>query len=375
LRVLIDAHMVGERETGNETYIANLIRGLQSLETPDQFLIATAHRDTLNRQLELGSRFRVVDVSQSPIKRLLADLPRIARQERVDLIHVTYTAPVWVSAPFVVTVHDIAYRHHREWFSFRDRLVLEIGVGLTLKRATKVITVSEHARQDICNCYNIPADKVAVTHEAADTRLYRVIDNRHRVQEALARYGIAERYILSVGNLQPRKNLHRLVKAYAILREKAKIQHKLVIVGKAQWRTSELYSLIHERQLDQDIVFTGYVPDKDLPLLYNGADVFAYPSLFEGFGLPVLEAMACGTPVVTSAVASIPEVATDAAILVNPCQVDEIAEAIQAVLSMPRLAEELKQRGLQRVARFSWRETAEETLEAYKNSIEAMQLR
>jgi glycosyltransferase involved in cell wall biosynthesis len=179
------------------------------------------------------------------------------------------------------------------------------------------------------------------------------------------RWSIRRPYILAVGNLQPRKNLLRLIEAFAQLITERRIPHQLVLAGKAKWRESDIHRTVRRLGIEDRIVFTGRVPDEDLACLLNGAELFVYPSLYEGFGLPVLEAMACGTPVVTSNCTSIPEVAGDAALLVDPYRVDELADAIHHVLSDESLRARLREKGLARSQMFSWRQTARKTWTAY----------
>jgi glycosyltransferase involved in cell wall biosynthesis len=176
------------------------------------------------------------------------------------------------------------------------------------------------------------------------------------------RYGIKSEFLLSVGNLQPRKNLCRLIKAFSLIRGDID-QMQLVIVGGAKWHVSEIYDLVSRLGLEKNVVFTSYVSDKDLVALYNLARVFVYPSLYEGFGLPILEAMACGTPVICSNTSSMPEVAGDAAVLIDPHNVEQIAETLLFVLLDPKLKQDLRERGLERATGFSWRRTAQQTLE------------
>lgn len=203
--------------------------------------------------------------------------------------------------------------------------------------------------------------------EAADHR-FRPISAAES-EPTLRQYGIERPYILYVGALESRKNLPRLLAAYARLREWSE-RWRLVIVGARKWKSSPIFDTVQQLGLEPHVTFTGYVADEHLPALYSGADLFAFPSLYEGFGLPVLEAMACGTPVVTSNTSSLPEVAGDAAILVDPRDVEQIANAMWLVLSQPDLAAALREKGLARAAQFTWERTARETIEVYKQALQ-----
>ena len=362
--VLVDAHMVGEHETGNETYVVNLILGLQALALPDRFLLATAHPDVLAQSVRLDSQFRAVHVSRSPLRRLLVDLPGIARQEQTDLIHVTYAPPLFAPCPVVVTVHDIAFRRHPEWFSPRDRLVLAAGIGTAMRQNGAILTISDATKSDICAEYGIAADRITVTHLAADAG-YSPADDDTDTQ-ALRTLGVTTPYILAVGNLQPRKNLRRLVQAYARLRSQHDITHELVVVGQSQWQTSHLHSTVRELDLANVVRLVDYVDASALRSLYRAADIFAYPSLYEGFGLPILEAMACGTPVLTSKVSSMPEVAGEAALLVDPASVVSIADGLMSLIADAAKREDLVKKGLARAKEFCWQDTARKTYDVYQ---------
>jgi glycosyltransferase involved in cell wall biosynthesis len=359
LRVLIDAHMVGAGETGNETYVANLIHHLPPLPAVQCAAAVTPRH---------AGGFTSA-ATQLPLRppgdwlRLLYTLPGLCRQWRADLLHVTYIAPFWLPCPFVVTVHDVVFKRHPEFFSPRDRLLFATLLPSTLHGARAIVTLSQHARQEIVHFFPTVKHKVFVTHGAAGEHC-RVVDDQPRLAEVRARYGIRPRFVLAVGNVQPRKNLVRLIKAFAICANQPELQ--LVIVGRAQWRSSTVHAAVQALGLEDRVRFTGYVPDADLVLLYNAAALFVYPSLYEGFGLPILEAMACGVPVVASGTSAMPEVAGAAALLVDPQQVEQIAHSMRRVLAEPDLAAMLRQRGLEQAARFEWGQTAQDTVAVYR---------
>jgi glycosyltransferase involved in cell wall biosynthesis len=365
VKILIDAHMVGERETGNERYVLNLSRALCDLDLPAEFIIAATDPDRVRAALPAGGRWRIVPITSSSWRRLLVELPRLAAREDASLLHVTYTGPWRPPCPLVVTVHDVSYARHPEWFSLRDRLVLSLGVKNTLSRAAGVITISRHARSELCAHYKIPEARVLAAPLAADP-LFRVLSASEGGPDRLAGKGVRFPYVLGVGNLQPRKNLPRLVAAFARAKRQSRLPHQLVLAGKAQWRESEVFEVVRQEGIEADILFTGYLSDGELVALYNGAEAFAYPSLYEGFGLPVLEAMACGTPVISSHSTSIPEVAGDAAVLIAPTDTDALADALVRVLSDRALRADLRERGLRQAERFSWRQTAMATWAYYQ---------
>jgi glycosyltransferase involved in cell wall biosynthesis len=223
--------------------------------------------------------------------------------------------------------------------------------------------VSEQSKADILRYLPVKAENVTVIPEAAGPS-YRPMD-RAQSEEVLLRHGISFPYILYVGSIEARKNITRLLEAYAQIRGWSQ-KWKLVIVGATKWKYSPIFDTLQQLQLASAVHFTGHVADEDLPALYNGAAVFVFPSLYEGFGLPVLEAMACGVPVVTSNCSSLPEVAGDGAILVDPRDVNAIAAAIRRVLEELDLATGLRAKGLARARQFTWERTARETIAVYK---------
>lgn len=370
MRILIDAHMVGERETGNETYIIHLIRALRNLREDLELIVAVAHPEAAEAAFGgYDEHCRPVVVSSSPWARLGWELTNACRREKADLLHVTYTGPLFPPCSMVNTIHDVAYKVSPEWFSPRDRAVLSVGISLTMKRCARIITVSQHAKSEIIRFLKIPSDKIDVTLEASAPQ-YKKLDDALLLQsDTLSRLGITSPFILAVGNLQPRKNLLRLVQAFAKTMKKSTQDCQLVLVGKAQWKESDIYTCIEENGLTDNVVFTGYVSDEDLIVLFNKTILFAYPSLYEGFGLPVIEAMACGAPVLTSNVTSIPEVAGDAAILVDPLNTDEIADGLHKILTDPDLRKALIDKGMERDKVLSWDSCARATLASYRAAL------
>ncbi len=364
-RIAIDAHMVGTGETGNETYVRGLLRGLRRIDDRNAYLLYTTDPALLPADLR-GDRFqprRVAPAGNLP--RVGYAMPRAAWHDRLDLLHVTYTLPPALRCRRVVTVHDISYKLFPDTFSPRDRLLLSLAVPLSLARADRVITVSESARRDILRHYRLDGRKVVAIPEAAEEH-FRPVWGRAELDRVRARYRLPDRYILAVGNLQPRKNLRRLIEAFARLKGAGTIPHGLVLVGRSRWRGLDVLDAVKAFGLADEMVLTGYVPDADLPTLYSAAEVFVYPSLYEGFGLPPLEAMVCGTPVIASATSSLPEVVGDAAVLIDPTDVGDLTTALTRVLSDAALRQRLSTAGVARAARFSWDDTARRTLAVYE---------
>lgn len=365
LRVLVDAHMVGQRETGNETYVVGLLSGLKQL--PDLRVAAVVQPGvTLPDELTTGD----VDVlplrSPNDCRRLLWGLDAECRRWGADLLHVTYIAPPWCSRPVAVTLHDVSFRRFPKYFSSRDRLLFATLLPASLRRAVAVLTDSEHARKEIARFFPSLKAPVSAVPLGVSPRFHPTggVSERTMVQ---SRYRTGDSYILAVGNLQPRKNLVELVRAFGSLRDRLP-KTRLVIAGQARWRSSPLVALVESMGLAPHVVFPGYVPQEDLIALYSCASLFVYPSTYEGFGLPILEAMACDTPVIALNASSVPEVAGDAALLTDPMTQDALASAILRVLEDQALAGRLVARGRDRVARFSWTATARKTAAVYRGA-------
>ena len=236
------------------------------------------------------------------------------------------------------------------------------------KKAEKVITVSERSRRDIINILGVKETKVVSIPNGVSDEFYR-IDDTERLEAIKVKYGLAKNIILCVSTLQPRKNIDVAIRAFSQLKRQKDIPHQLVIVGRAGWLWKNIMRLVLELNLQKDVIFIGAVEDGQLPLFYNLAEVFLNPSSYEGFGLTCLEAMACGIPVIATNVSSFPEVVGDAGILVTPKSIEELAQAIVDVLYNNSLKGELIKKGLERVKRFSWTQTAEKTLGVYKEVI------
>lgn len=364
---LIDAHMIGERETGNETYIVNLIRGLKSINDDTELIIAVSNPDAAEKAIDgYNKRCRPVFVSTSPLPRLGWELTRICRKKSVDVLHVTYAGPLHSGCPMVATIHDVSFKANPQWFSQRDRLVLNVGVGVTVRNASRIITISDHSRAEISRYYPETAKRIDVTVTASAPQFRKLSQDDLDLNDWREKFGIRGPYVLAVGNLQPRKNLLRLVEAFARTVKDARIPHQLVIAGKAVWLESEVLRAVEFLNMSSRVLLPGYVSTDDLIRLFNAADLFVYPSLYEGFGLPVLESMACGTPVITSNTTSIPEVAGDAAILVDPTNTNAIANAIHELAADPNRRATMSAKGMIHAASFSWSSCAKATLDSYR---------
>ena len=360
-----DATTLRGAKSGVGYYTSHLLTHLMS-EAPDLDYLLLSNRPIDDAP---GGR-RLPDRYQFPNRTVWMQtvLPVALGRERPALCHFTNSiAPLPTSIPSVVTIHDMTLTLFPRLHPLKKHLVARPIIPLAARHAAAIITVSHSAKADIVRLLGVPAGKVHVIYEAA-APMFRPRP-RTEVDAVRERYGLHGRYILYVGTIEPRKNLVRLIEAYARLRARG-LPHKLLLVGQRGWHDRPIYARVEQLGLGDDVIFTGYVPTADLPALYNLAEVFAFPSLYEGFGLPIIEAMACGAPVVTSCASSPGEIAGDAALTVDPLSVEALAVALETALTQPILADTLRERGLARAASLSWAAAARQTLAVYQTVLE-----
>lgn len=273
-----------------------------------------------------------------------------------------FFVPKSLRIPCLVTIHDLIFMRYYDPSS-RYSLQMQAKVAYAIKHAARIIVTSHFTSEDISKVFPYEKENVSVIHLAADERFYPIKD-RFLLTSVLSRYGIDFPYILFVGETSHRKNIVGLLRAFRILKDKGRLcGQKLLIVGKRTSNTDEILQEISEIKLSEEVFFTGYIPDEDLPFIYNGADVFVFPSLYEGFGIPILEAMSCQVPVVASNVTSIPEVAGNGALLCDPYDIDDIADKIDQIVNKRIDIDELNKEAMSQVSKFSWVKTARETID------------
>jgi glycosyltransferase involved in cell wall biosynthesis len=362
-RIGLDAHMAGGRETGNETYVRGLVSGFSELDQDFELNVYHVGREWTGDAPHL--QFHRL-VTPSPWIRLTIDLPARSIRDGLDLLHTTYSAPIWARCPVVVTVHDISFVVHPEWFSQRDLRVLSRMVPWSIEKAKRVITVSEICRAEIIEHYGVPSEKVVSIPNAAGPSAGPI--SEAEAHEAMASLGMdpRRRYVLAVGNVQPRKNLVRLLSAFRSVVASG-LDVDLVVVGPERYRAEDV--LVAAKEARDRVRFTGYLSDRKLAACYALAAAFVFPSLYEGFGIPALEAMAHGVPVVSSQGGALPEVCGDAALYFDPLNVAAMANAIYRALTDTQLREDLIAAGHAREKEFTWRHSAEKTLAVYEDAL------
>lgn len=295
-------------------------------------------------------------------------LPLLLARSGLALFHSpAFVLPLLGPLPGVVTIHDLTHVLFPSYHPIRRRRYLRWLMPSSLRRARRIITVSYHTKKDLCRLFGVPEDKVRVVYNGVGSE-FRVVDQPERLEDFRSRYGLPVKFVLYVGTIEPRKNLDRLIHAFDLLRQQG-VEHQLVLAGARGWGCEGLRQLPTELGLEGEVCFLDFVPEADLPLLYNAADVLVYPSLYEGFGLPALEAMACGTPVVASNTSSLPEVVGSGGLLVDPYDAESLADAILQSLRSPSLREELRESGLKQAAQFTWSRAAKQTLAVFKEAL------
>ena len=293
-------------------------------------------------------------------------LPLHLKKFSLDVIHDPYELGAFTfggSFRKIITVHDLTPVLFPSLFKRIDVIFHRLLLKKTVNNADKIITVSYHTKKDLMKHLDVPEDKVKVIYNGKDA-IFQPLNYQKTIQ-VREKYRLPNHFILSVGGLHPIKNIPRLLKAYCLSRRKG-LEHKLVIVGMVMDKASEIFQTLKVLRLEDQVIFTGKVPDDDLVALYNAASLFIYPCLYAGFGLPPLEAMSTGTPVITSRNSSLPEVVGDAGLLINPYDTKEIAKAINSLINDDELREDLIKKGLTRSKLFNWSKSAYETLEVYK---------
>jgi glycosyltransferase involved in cell wall biosynthesis len=368
MRFAIDAHAIGRHLTGNEVYVRSLLKSFAALDRESEFV---AYFSAGDAQEWSAARFRARRISANPFVRLGAELAMKLRQDRPDLVHVQYTAPLGCPVPVVVSVHDVSFLEHPEYFPKMRAFQLSLTVSRTIRCATRILTGSDFSRDSIVRAYgDVCARKIAVVPNAAASGL-RPVSREGAAASVRAKFRVAKPFVLSVGDLQPRKNHIGLIAGFAdLIRAYPQLPHHLVLAGKDTWFSPRVRETVKQSGVAGRIQFVGFVSDEDLLNLYNACDLFVFPSFYEGFGLPVLEAMACGRAVACSRTSAMPEVADGAGILFDPYSTSEMVRAMADLLLDVELRTRMERLGLQRASRFSWRATAQKTLEVYREVAE-----
>lgn len=379
MKIILDISPLLVDSVGIRSYTINLVRNILKLNGEREVLLFPFLTQKTKKIFE-GLHYKGFVFNERYRKWLFALVSNLVGGTFIskrylshwDLFWTPGTFPLPIRCKIVGTIHDLTtiiypefhkrtvIRHHDKIFNYFK------------KKASLVIAVSENTKIDVMKYLNIPEKQIRVIYHGVEKEFQKIEDEEY-LKARLSGMGIGYPYILYVGTLEPRKNIERLIDAFIQLKKGKQINEKLVISGIQGWGYQSIFDKVASSGVEKEVIFTGFVPNEFLPFLYNGASAFVYPSLYEGFGLPVLEAMACGIPVVTSNVSSLPEVAGDAAILINPYSVDELANGISRILSDEDLRNSCMTKGIERAKSFSWERCAIETLkvfdEAYNGNV------
>ena len=368
MRIGINAHLLNKENSTIGNCIASLIKSLLEIDSDNEYVLYLPKDAELKdigdydiRRTRFPSRLRLVRVFWEHIF-----LPRFLVADNVDVFHSPgCILPPLVSIPSVITIYDLIALLYPSLCTRSNALYYRLFLPQGARRAQTIIAYSQNTKEDIVSCLGVNEDKITVIYPGVHKR-FKILNNTMLLNKVRRKYLLPGRFILFVGNLEPTKNIVRLIDAFFKLKTERHIEHSLVIVGKKRWGYKDIFERAQKSSYGNEIIFTGYVLAEDLPAIYNLAELFVFPSMYEGFGLPPLEAMACGVPVITSNRGSLPEAGGDAAITVGPDNTAELAAAIFRVLTDKDLRRRQIARVLKRSKLFSWEEVAKETLKVYE---------
>lgn len=370
MRIGINARYLQKEYTGIENYLLQLLLNLNKATGDNEYFLFFGNDGLIPEALK-SRNFKNI-ISKIPCNNQITKiiwshfyLPFLARRFKLDVFHEPlFIAPLFKQCPTVITVYDLAFLRLPDCYTYRNKLYLKTLLSKSIKEADAVIAISESTKKDILDNFG-SSEKLHTVYGGVSLEFKRIDD--HTVLEKVKRiYKIEGDFVLTASLITPRKNMVRLIRAFRSLRERSNYNYKLVIAGGKGWGWEAVYKEAVDSGYENDIIFCGYVPDEHLIALYNLAKIFVYPSLYEGFGLPALEGMACGCPVITSRISSLPEVCADAALFVDPYDTEELSHSIEKLLKDQLLRQTLILKGYQQANKFSWQRAAGETLAIYE---------
>ena len=371
MRIGVDLSAIQSTKSGVDWYSHRVIQEMMNLLDPGEQLYLFSNRET-GFESEAAARANVTVVRsgfsyQEPWRQFV--LPGLLRQYKIDVCFFTnFVLSVAATCPMVLTIHDLSFRLFPRTHSLRNVIWARSLVPISTRRSSHIIAVSNNTKLDLVRVMNLPSHKISVVHEGSPEEFNP--EPGPEDEEAMAHYGIIKPFILFVGTLEPRKNLNVLIRSFD---QVAKSRHDvhLVLVGRRGWMAQSIFDELERRDLLGRVHITGYVREQYLPAFYRQAAAFVYPSLYEGFGLPPLEAMSSGTPVIVSRSSSLPEVVGDAGLYVNPLDADDLAKAMERIISDSELAADLRRKGFEQAGKFSWKKAAEQTLQILRDAARA----
>jgi glycosyltransferase involved in cell wall biosynthesis len=367
----INAHLLsaesGYRRAGIHQYINQVLDNLPLLASGSKYLVFSRHASRFSAKPGFA-----VQSSRWPTEKRVVRIsweqtawPLLASYHKLDLLHsMAFVAPLLSRIPTVITVYDLSFIHFPQRFPTMQRTYLQSQTARSCRRARRVITISESGRRDVHRFFQVPLDKIDVVLPGVDP-LFRPLPETE-VAAFRRREHLPQQVILHVGTLQPHKNIPMLLEALARL---ARPEIALILAGGKGWLYQDIFNRVAQLGLQKQVRFTGYIADEDLPLWYNSASILAFPSVYEGFGMPVVEAMACGTPVVAAKSSSIPEACGEAALYFNPENVGALTDRLSAILDDTNLAAAMRKKGLAQARLFSWQRAGQETAHVYRRAL------
>lgn len=371
MRIGINFHTTDEYISGVEYYSLGLLNALLRIDTQNEYIVFTNRPGLLRQYILKSTNLRIIEIKhlRTRVARILwehTQLPRVAKRHGLDVLHCpSYICPLYTtSIPYVVTIHDTIAIDRPQWCKQTNSLYFSLFMKAVTKKASFIISVSKCTADDLKRNFDLPYSKIRIVYSGIDNIFGTKKDPSHCC-EVRRRYNLPELYILYAGNIEPKKNLWTLLRVHRKLRDVG-LPHKLVIVGRRSWGVKVELDEIYREIKSDNVVWTGYVDRHDLPCVYQMADVFVFPSLYEGFGFPPLEAMACGTPVISTSTGALNEVLAGAALTVDPYRVGQITRAVVSMITDSCLRERHIRMGLKQSGLFDWERTATKTLSVYQ---------
>ncbi len=373
MRIGIDGRALSANKTGIGQYTKSLLSALLECAPEDEFIIFS------NKEIDFKQTDNCRTIECGKMKSnfwFQTVFPYLLEKHKVDILHSPmFILPLVLRIPSIITVHDMVHEIYRETTKWKNYITLKALLPNSIIRAKFIIADSENTKKDIIKYLHVDPVKIRVIYLGCDKKFNQAKDS-NLINKIKKKYQLPEKYILTVGTLEPRKNLERLFEAYEGLYIRyPEMEQKLIVVGAKGWKFGNVFSAVERLHLGEKVIFTDYISDEDLPFFYFGADLFVFPSLYEGFGLPPLEAMACGIPVISSSAASLPEVVGKAAVLFDPYDVEGLSYAMEDILFNDSLKKELIRRGLEQAQKFSWEKGAHETLSLYREVFHCVNLK
>ncbi len=373
MRIAIDVRPTVGHFAGIGKYTYNLVKEIAKLDRENEYLLYSFFLKPFSSDIEELAKSQPnfsLKASRIPgrLMRFFWDYLKIPIEPflgEVDVFHITnYLIPYIRRAKLLVTIYDITPVLSPEYHNRYTRTYVKEKILFAAKKADRIIAISQHTKRDLIQTLGVPEDLIAVIYGGVGEQ-FQPIKNQEVLNRVKERYNIKDKYLLFLGTLEPRKNIPGLIRAFHKIKDRFP-NYQLVIAGKRGWKFQEIFKTVEELRLEDRVIFTGYLPEEDIPSLYSGAELFIYPTLYEGFGFPPLEAMACGTPVITSNLSSLPEVVGEGGILIDPNNIDELSRAMESVLADENLRKGLREKGLRQAAKFSWERCARDTLKVYR---------